>query len=150
MKNERTKFSLRSVFAIGFAAVIVAAVLVGVLLMDSPAQERLRRLDERRILDLRDLSYTVDMFWTRNDRLPASLDELAEQEPIAHELTDPETGTLYEYRFVSDSQYELCAVFSEESDVGRRDLPYGYVWIHGAGSECFQLTAQDIDHVIDR
>jgi len=145
MKKQRKTISVRSAIAIGMTVVVLAAVIAGILLIGSPAQERLRRLDERRILDLRDLSYAVNVFWARNNRLPSSLDELAEQEPIAHELTDPETGTLYEYRLVSDNLYELCAVFSGESDFDRPDLPYGYLWMHGAGSECFQRSPQNAD-----
>ncbi|TFH09248.1 MAG: hypothetical protein E4H08_06185 [Candidatus Atribacteria bacterium] len=145
MKTQRQRLSIRSVVAMGFAIIVVAAIIGGVFLMDSPAQERQYRFDERRVADLRELAYTVDVYWTRENRLPSSLDELAQQEPIALELIDPETGVLYEYRVVSDDLFELCAVFSSKSDTGSRDTPYGYTWSHGAGRQCFQLSPQDAE-----
>lgn len=146
----RKRFSARTMLGICLAAVVITVVVISVSLLDSPAQQRLVRLDERRVADLRELSYAVDAFWTRVGRLPESLDELAAQEGIVSELGDPETGEPYEYRPGSGSNYELCAIFDRETDVGERDFPYGYVWTHGVGRQCFQLRPQNVDRGFDR
>ena len=145
MKAKRKAISAQVVIAISLAVVVVAAAIVGVILLDSPARARLRRLDERRIADLRELSYAIDSYWTQNDRLPTSLDELAEQEPIAFELADPETGESYEYIVVGNDRYELCAVFSLESTNGDRGFESGTLWFHGTGRTCVQRTAQHLE-----
>ena len=150
MRTSGKAVNIRLIVAISLVVAVAAVVIVGVILLDSPAQERLRRLDERRVSDLREISYAVDAYWTREGMLPPSLEELSSEERIVRELADPETGADYEYRVLGDSSYELCAIFASEMDVRSRDVPYGHVWSHGAGRQCFQLTAQDVNRVIDR
>ena len=132
------------------AGVVVAAIVIGVILLDSPAQERLNRLDDRRVSDWRELSFAVHVKWTREGRLPSSLEELSIEERIVRELADPVTGDAYEYRVVDEDTYELCAVFEGEIDAGEHDIPYEYLWFHGPGRQCFELKAQDINREIER
>lgn len=150
MNTDRRVISARTVVAISLAIVVVAVAVVGVILLDSPAEERLRRLDERRIADLHEISYAVDVYWTREGTVPPSLEVLGNEERIVRELADPETGEPYEYRVLGGNDYELCAVFAREIDAGGRDVPYEYLWYHGLGRQCFQLTAQDVNRMIER
>jgi len=124
---------------------VVVAVVIGIILLDSPAQERVGRLDERRVSDLREMSFAVDAYWTREGILPASLEDLAIGEPIVSELADPTTGEPYEYRVLDVGTYELCAVFESESGVRERDVRFQYLWSHDVGRQCFQFEAQDIN-----
>jgi hypothetical protein len=58
------------------------------------------------------------------------------------QLSDPETGMLYEYRAKSGTAYELCAVFSapqEEDQVRQTQF-----WYHVAGRTCFTLDAATV------
>ncbi|MEE8592636.1 MAG: hypothetical protein V3T03_00785 [Candidatus Bipolaricaulota bacterium] len=130
---------------VGVAVVVLAAVIGGIILLDSPVQERLRRLDERRVSDLRELSYVVDVYWTREGHLPASLAELSEEERIVRDLADPATGQPYEYRVLGDKTFELCAIFAHDTDTDERDSLYMSFWFHGTGRQCFQLKAQDVN-----
>ena len=43
-----------------------AAVVAGILVVGSPAEERTRRLDRRRVEDLAAMASSVDLFWTRH------------------------------------------------------------------------------------
>lgn len=150
MKTSLRTLTVRSLCAIIVSAVVLAGIIVGIILLDSPAQERLRRLDERRVSDLREIAYAVDVYWMREDRLPSSLEELSSEERIVRELADPETGDAYEYRVVGDSSYELCAVFSRDTTTDERDSRYMNFWIHDSGRQCFQLEARDTGRIIDR
>lgn len=143
MKMPRRALTVRSIIAICLAVVVIAMVIVGVSLLDSPAQERLRRLDERRVDDLRELSNELDFYWTREGTLPGSLEELANEPGVFVELFDPETGQPYEYRIVGYNTYELCAVFALDT-AEEQDRFYKDVWSHGPGRQCFQLEAQDV------
>jgi hypothetical protein len=71
--------SVRAVIAISLVVAVLTVVIVGVTLLDSPAQERLRRLDERRVDDLRNIVRKLDIYWTRERTLPSSLEELAHE-----------------------------------------------------------------------
>jgi hypothetical protein len=130
----------RGWLAAGVALAVGGAVAAGLMVMESPSEARARRLDERRVADLRQLARDIDAFWTRRSALPASLDELAGEGGLGDRRTDPERGTAYEYRVRDGKRYELCATFAaERPDEG--GSPGALSWAHGVGRQCFVLTA---------
>ncbi len=125
--------------------VVVIAVLVvlgalggGFYLVGPPAEERVRRLDSRRETDLQRLRLAADLYWTRNRRLPATLDELHKEAGTDIYSRDPQSGQPYEFSVKASDTYELCAEFARESEL-RVDF-----WSHGAGRHCYQITAKQI------
>ena len=143
MKPSRKRLSPRAMGAIGLSLVVLAVIIIAVSLLDSPAQERLRRLDERRISDLREIANAVDIYWTREGILPNVLDDLADEKGYFAELVDPETGAAYEYRVIDEDSYELCATFDTEDAASDRDPYFKDLWHRGIGRQCFTLTSQD-------
>jgi len=141
--------NVRLIVAISLVVAVAAVVIVGVILLDSPAQERLRRLDERRVDDLRSISVELDFYWTREGTLPSSLEELADEPGVFIELYDPETGQLYEYRVLGSNTYELCAQFSRDT-AEERNRFYRENWSHSPGRQCFELEAQDVERPLER
>lgn len=122
------------------AAAVVAALAGGLLLIGSPARARTTRLDARRVADLQAIAGGVDLWWTRRGALPPSLDSLARSQPSVNRR-DPATGARYEYRALTDATYELCATFEAPPD--RPDAADGF-WTHGAGRQCFALSAKRV------
>ena len=118
--------------------VVVAALAGGFYLVGPPAEQRARRLDARRETDLQGLRLAVDLYWTRNSRLPESLDELAHESGTNIGSRDPETAERYGYTVKAADMYELCAAFARDSEVRN-----GF-WSHGAGRRCFQITAKPV------
>lgn len=134
----------RTVGAIATVAV-VGAVAAGIYLLGSPSEERLLKLDDRRTADLNTLAGAVDVFWTRHQRLPASLDELR-SEPVGRlDLQDPASGRFYEYQSLGERSYEVCAVF--ERDSAARDSPARAdgLWAHGPGRQCFKREPRRLE-----
>jgi len=121
-------------------AVVVASIIAAVVMVGGPETGRLERLDERRVDDLRAVVKAVDRFWTDQERLPASLQELGEDPRARIDYLDPDSGEPYEYRVLEGRSYELCAVFEQESPSPRRGLVD--FWSHGVGRRCFELTAR--------
>ena len=125
--------------------IIVIAVLVvlgalggGFYLVGPPAEERVRRLDTRRQTDLQRLRLAADLYWTRNRRLPATLDELHKEAGTDIYSRDPESGRPYEYVVKGSDTYELCAEFARDSEL-RVDF-----WSHGVGRHCYTMTAKEV------
>jgi hypothetical protein len=125
--------------------IIVVAVLAvlgalggGFYLVGPPAEQRARRLDARRESDLQRLRLAADLYWTRNNRLPATLDELGKEAGTDVFSRDPETVEPYEYGVKGPNSYELCARFSRESELR------GDFWSHAAGRHCYTITAREI------
>ena len=124
----------------GFAAVaFVAVVATGLVMIGSPANERARRLDARRVNDLRGISDAAETYLQRHGHLPASVDDLSNEGGMIVHGRDPE-GSAYEYRVHGPRAYELCATFLRDSS----DRPTsGSFWSHGPGRRCFQLQVKE-------
>ncbi len=75
----------------------------------------MRRLDERRVDDLRSISAELDIYWTREGTLPSSLEDLAKEPGVFVELYDPQTDQPYEYWVLDSNTYELCAEFARDT-----------------------------------
>ena len=124
--------------------VVVAAVVAGVFLAGSPSTRRERRLDDDRVSDLRSLSAAIDQYRREHGGLPADLDALGRSPRTTTRLTDPETGTRYEYRVLEPTSghasYELCASFAAETGKDR-DSDRDDFWWHGGGRQCFTIEA---------
>ena len=122
------------VTTVGAVAVVA---LAGLPAAGTPSAERARRLDERRVEDLRALSDAANVYVQRHSRLPGTLQELSSEGGLDVTALGRETGP-YEYRATGDRSYELCATFQRPSPAGQR-LSGDPFWAHGAGRQCFQL-----------
>jgi len=118
--------------AIVLVGVVAAAVTAGIVIIGSPREERTRRLDARRVEDLQRLSRSVEVYHTRHERVPSSLEELSTEPGLGDIPRDPVTGEAYTYRMTGERSYQLCATFDRETTGVRADF-----WSHGAGAQCF-------------
>jgi len=150
MKKAHNTLPWRLLIGLGLGIAVVIVVVVAISLLDSPAQQRLARLDERRIADLREIANAIDLYWVSESRLPAQLADLSDEAGYFDELVDPETGTSYEYRVIDEDTYELCATFSTENAASDRDPYFHGLWQRGIGRQCYHLEARDTGRFIDR
>lgn len=127
------------VMAVFSAAVVVAAIVAGVFVMGSPAEQRAERLDARRVQDLRTLSYSLTGRWTQTQRLPVGTPELVDGQVMSRLPVDPVSKAPYEYRVTGRRQYELCATFDRTSPPHE----LGDFWAHEPGRECFAFDVED-------
>lgn len=117
---------------IGAGVAVLLSLIAAVAVTGSPAQQRLKRLDERRVRDLIALEASIEGHHRVEGRLPASLDELARSRAWgAQSIRDPETGRPYEYRAIDARRYELCARFATASQPPQR-----WERAHPAGRHC--------------
>jgi hypothetical protein len=135
----------RSAFAIAAVAAVVAAVVAGMSVLGSPSSQRSRRLDQRRLDDLRAAAGSIDLYWTRNGQLPGSLDELPGELLPQGLPRDPETAQPYEYSVAGENRYRLCATFTRASSTDEAHQPRGDFWWHAAGRHCFDLEAKRVE-----
>jgi hypothetical protein len=146
-EEEDSPVDLRTgrLFTWAASGAVALSLIGGFALLDSPSQERVRRLDARRVEDLRSLAGAVDLHWSRANALPRSLDELTLEPGYRPLPLDPETGNPYEYRALGADTYELCAGFAQGSGE-YPPTPRGDFWAHGAGRQCFQVEARKPKH----
>ena len=124
----------------GVIGVAAVAIVFGLLQAGSPGAARDRRLDERRIDDLRALARAVDLHWTRTGQLPPSVSGLPTATDEALDTTDPVSGREYDYLVLDDRRFELCAEFATfQTTSGDRAF-----WSHPVGRHCFDIDVETI------
>lgn len=122
-------------------AVVAAAIAAGLYVLGSPAEQRLKRMDEVRTQELIATSHALDAFWRRNQQLPASLDELLQDRDASAILAGIDVQSTQEYKPRGPATYELCANFNRVSSASSQP-PGGVFWSHGEGRQCFVLEVE--------
>ena len=125
----------------------LAGIVSGFFIVGTPAQQRDRRFDERRVNDLQMIQGEIINYWMLKRALPTKMDELRNSISGFVPPTDPKTSAPYEYRATPPFSFELCATFIAaglSSSKFARPVPaygpYGArqeTWEHGIGRVCF-------------
>ncbi|MDQ2702051.1 MAG: hypothetical protein M3Y70_04385 [Pseudomonadota bacterium] len=120
------------------ASVVVLATLVGaIVVMDSPAQQRERRMDDRRVQDLQRLVGAARAYHQAHRQLPADMAALAGQPGLRLSTADPSTGAPYEYEPTGKRSFRVCASFSTDTATAEPAPAGPDSWNHAAGRHCF-------------
>ncbi|OGI70999.1 hypothetical protein A3B84_02370 [Candidatus Nomurabacteria bacterium RIFCSPHIGHO2_02_FULL_35_13] len=153
------------IFSCVSAILVVGAIVCSFSIMDSPAKQRLLRLDDRRIGDLQNIQYQIINYWQQKEKLPAKLSDLSNPLSGYSLPIDPEfeKGNVYEYLIKDKMKFELCATFAlpipkgwreynngvipmisyRERDMMETSYPYpsggiNESWDHQSGRACFE------------
>ena len=126
------------ILLIGVTAVVVAAVIAAIVVLGTPAQQRQRRLDERRVRDLSTIENSIGIYTNMHGALPSDLALLGKEPGSRSAPSDPDTGAAYEYTVIDTESYRLCAVFSAPSSKATSTFMDREEWTHGAGKQCFE------------
>ncbi len=142
LRDRKSKFI--SAFKYGVMSVVAASVLASFFVIGSPAAQKERRIDTRRVEDLRLIQSEVAYYWQNKKALPESISLLNDDLRGVSVPVDPETGEAYKYRVVRDEVFELCAKFSTDSSLYVTESAYypyeSGNWDHGVGEVCFERT----------
>ncbi len=131
---------------VGYAAgvAVFASIVAGFFIMGSPAQVRLYRFDEQKVMELQNIQWQIVEFYRQKGMLPLTLADL--KDPISGFVAplDPQNGDAYDYQKTGDKSFSLCAEFNAENDrPSSRSMPViagEDNWQHGSGKECFERT----------
>jgi hypothetical protein len=120
---------------LGLAAsiVVVATLAAAIGVMGTPAQQRLVRLDERRIGDLDRIVRAI-----REHGLPPDLATLARTPGERLSIIDPVDGQPYEFAPLGKDRYRLCARFATDSAKVPSVAWHQRSWNHGEGRHCYE------------
>ena len=133
--------------------IIVGSVILGFLVVGSPASQRQARYDNQRLSDLQSIQWQLVNYYQQKGTLPGTLDKL--KDPLSGFVipTDPETKISYEYEMSGNLSFNLCATFNRPNQAGGSTLqpmyypePVGKTggtrdnWQHEAGRKCFERT----------
>ena len=156
-RQAGTGAKISKIFAWMVSVIIIASIVGAVLVVGTPAKQRLLRFDSQRVMDLQNLQSQIVNYWQLKDKLPAALGDLNDSISGFVSPIDPETGVPYEYNGKGPLAFELCATFNIQENnekMGGSSVPkpvyeyggpngaYGSIdsWAHSAGRVCFART----------
>ena len=125
------------------AGALVASIVGGFFIIDSPTRARAKAFDRQRVYDLGQVHRAVMQHYTIHDTLPQSLAALQESGLVVERaVTDPKSGEPYEYRVINEIHYEICALFTTENREEDADTDYAgrgaRPFLHGPERTCFE------------
>lgn len=151
LKRAATESKLTKILAIAIAILALGSVVAGFFIVGTPGEQRQRRFDEQRLMDLQTIQGQVINYWTQKNTLPKNLIDL--QDDISGFIVpnDPsDYKMVYSYNILGPLSFELCAFFeTSDADFGitaepTSRLPYDTAfqqnWFHGQGRTCFTRT----------
>lgn len=124
--------------------IIVLAVGYGIFLTGSPTTQRALQSDKVRVAYLQQISFAIDEYWARNQKLPETLEDLLDSRYyFVESIADPVTKEPYVYEVGERMEYRLCAIFDVDWRENRTSVRSPLkVWEHGVGENCFDLEIQ--------
>ena len=129
------------VVSLSIAITVLGAIVAAFLVIESPVEQRIRRLDDARERHLDEISKAIDRYWNTHALLPDSLENLQPDSEAYLQVHDPVTEEPYGYRTNGSMTYELCAVFQQET-LNDLDGSEKRFWKHKLGSHCFALSVE--------
>jgi hypothetical protein len=134
------KLQQATLFAVLSVGAMVAPIVIGLIVIGSPREFRMRRLDQRRADDLAAISSAIRTYRLTHENLPKKLDELqGSQQAMIYRLKDP-VERPYEYTVKDAFSYELCAEFDTATDATTTTRLLFEK--HGQGRQCFSQEAR--------
>ncbi len=146
--TETSKTPKKLAFVMAF--LVLGSVILGFFVIGTPAEQRDRRFDERRVADLQTIQNQIVNYWIQKEKLPLNLNVLEDSISGFMIPKDPAANASYEYNVTDTLSFELCATFKVSSkDLGSSYngamSSYSYDafqqnWDHETGRTCFTRT----------
>lgn len=144
-KEYESKSMVSMVAVIVVSVLALGAIVWGFVVTGSPIRSRMINFDNKRVQDLSNLQYQMNNYYTTYKKLPSDFNQ-----PEFLRYRDPETQESYEYRILSETEYEVCVVFSLDAEALNKDRYSGDFYVgyeswnyHKQGRQCYKQTAVD-------
>lgn len=142
-KIEGSKDKVMKIFLFASLFVISAVFIAALFVVESPTETRNRKIDEQVLRDFNSIKNGLNEYYKNNENLPDNLEELKDEVSYlsADDFINPRTKKEYDYKLLSDREFELCSDFlasnTKEDLDNSRYLPYSQ-WKHEKGYQCIE------------
>ncbi len=148
--KDRLTGGRRNLWRVVAAILVIGSIVIGFSVLGTPAKQRQLRYDSQRVSDLQNIQWQALNYYQQKGTLPVALSELQDSISGYNVPVDPQ-GNSYEYERTGNLSFNLCAMFSRESqqmmngsvympmpvDMGMKTADN---WQHGIGRTCFNRT----------
>jgi hypothetical protein len=135
--------------AIVVGVVVLVSVIIGIIVIGSPSRQRDLLNDQTRLQDLQSIQFQITEYFQDKGVLPTTLKDIID--PIRGTIVpkDPVSLQEYEYKATGPLSFNLCAVFTTDSNAPENQNPSRVVypdlfeseyWNHKIGLTCFDRT----------
>lgn len=138
LRSESTGKLKGKIFAGASAILVLASLVTAFLVIGSPNQERLRRFDEQRVMDLQNIQSRIVYYWQTKGFLPQNLASLEDSISGFTVPVQPETKEPYKYDITGTTEFSICANFDQDSQ--KQSYSSNESWNHGSGLYCFSRS----------
>lgn len=142
LKNKKQSYAYGA-----FVSVFVLGTLLSSLAyIDSPQQVREAKLDSQQVGDLQNIQWQIEEYYRDNDALPVDIETM--YSPLTPPAA-PDGREAYVFEVNTDTEYQLCATFANDSSTNGPDSyrMYDYSWNYQAAYWCFE---REIDSTLKR
>jgi len=150
LRRKEAKSKTPKILAWILSFVVLASIIGGFFIIGMPAEQRQRRFDEQRIMDLQEVQYRIINYWSQKEELPPNLNAMEDSLSGFVVPLDPGSNLAYEYAIIDELSFELCATFktstehfdstSQNSKYSSPYPPSQQRWKHEAERTCFTRT----------
>jgi hypothetical protein len=149
---EGKKDKVIQIYFYGSLLIVLVAFVFSILTVESPAETRNRKLDQRVVNNFYEIDSSVNSYYNKYEKLPENIAELQEEFNylLDDDIINPITKQAYEYKVVAEDEYELCTTFlsSNKEDVEDEYGRYAdKMWLHDVGQQCISQKTQNIDAI---
>jgi len=144
-KDYEAKSQVSLISSILVIVLSAGAIIGGFVISGSPQKARKLNFDRQRINDLSSLRGQISEYERVNKKLPQDLSDSQ-----FSRFNDPETKNQYEYSFIGEKQYQLCANFSLPAEALTKDTyngdyygGYETWYYHKEGRQCYKLVLDE-------
>ncbi len=138
-KVAKKKDKIKSIFFIASLVLIVFALGLAVVNMESPQTTREKKIDEKILRDFDNINMNVNMYYNDNEKLPESLEQLKGDSDLNKYPNSTVSLEDIDYNKLSETEYELCADFKTSNlDDENTNLRYGINRLHDSGYQCLE------------
>ncbi len=144
--------NVTTIYFYGSLAIIVAALIFSLFVIESPTTTRNRKLDNVILNNFDQIDSTINSYYSEKGTLPVSLDEMRKEYNYLSDdvFVDPATGVKFDYRIKSQDEYELCAAFRLTGEADNQYYLDNYLsqrWSHAVGYQCLSQKAHNVSPV---
>lgn len=133
-------------YNLGIAALTLFVLFVtglGFFITGSPFEAKRQKEDEEKVQKMNGIYYAISNYAYTNKSLPQTLEMLKTSSANSYvDMVNPDTNETFEYRIVSNNNFQLCAEFKSDTTAEARPgyLTANSANYHGSGYQCIDYN----------
>lgn len=130
--------------------IVLSAFISAFLIVESPKETRNRKLDQNIISNFNQIENAINSYIDDYNKMPENLQILLAEYSYLSEkaIKHPISNQVYEYKIISDIEFELCADFLSVNMEDTNNRYYSEKWKHDVGYQCLKQRVNNLNKIV--